>query len=47
MYIKKTALCKEAQSISKITKKREKQKRMNANDVNGCLDFIAGYDECQ
>ena len=26
MYIQKTALCKEAQSISKIIKKREKQK---------------------
>ena len=28
MYIQKTALCKEAQSISKITRKREKQKRI-------------------
>ena len=28
MYIQKTAIGKEAQSISKITKKREKQKRI-------------------
>ena len=26
MYIQKTALCKEAQIISKITRRREKQK---------------------
>ena len=26
MYIQKTALCKEAQSISKITKKKKKRK---------------------
>ena len=34
MYIQKTTLCKEPQSILKITKKREKQKQREKKKLN-------------